>query len=216
MMTEVEDLRGKIRQLYSKRELGDLTEKAFQRELVGGTLDLYRTLLKNRLYKEETILKEHHVVQAHFRVTQSVLGEPDQETISLFATDRRLFCIRSVLKPNRPPTADTQDQTVIEEIAFKKIESLKLRHQIRWGEVGVGAAMGGMALLFGPWLSFTGPFLIGLGAAGILHALMMPTRWIEIIPRESDPSQSPILIQALRKRSARNLVRFLKLRKEIG
>jgi hypothetical protein len=213
MTTEVDSLRTKIRGLYPKRERGDLTEKAFQRELIERTLDLYRALLKGSLQKGESILKEHHVVRAHLKLAQSVLREPEQETISLFTTDRRLFRIQSILLPNRPPTADEEDKTVIEEVPLKKIQALNPRRQIRWGEIGVGAVMGVLALLFASWLSFTGPFLIGLGAAGVLHGLLLPTRWIEIIANGSGPPLEPIPIYALRKRSARDLVQYLQVRK---
>ena len=213
MPTEVDSLRSKIRGLYPKRERGDLTEKAFQRELIERTLDLYRALLKSRLQKGEFITKEHHVVRAHLKLTQSVLREPEQETISLFTTDRRLFRIQSILLPNRPPTADEEDKTVISEVPLKKIQALNPRRQIRWGEIGVGAVMGVLALLFASWLSFTGPFLIGLGAAGILHGLLLPTRWIDIIINGSGPPLEPIPIYTLRKRSARDLVQYLQVRK---
>lgn len=216
MTTEVEVIRHKIRGLYPKRKIGDLTEKVFQKELIERTLDLYRELLKGRLHKGESIIKEHHVVRSHLKLAQSVLREPEQEAVSLFTTDRRLFRIQSILLPNRPPTADEQDQTVIEELPLNKIRSLSVRRQVRWGEVGVGVVMGAFALLFAPWLSFTGPFMIGLGAAGVLHGLLLPTRWIEIIPQEGGPSTDPILIYALRKRSARDLVRFLQVRKGSG
>jgi len=213
MPTEVEALRHKIRGLYPKRKIGDLTEKVFQKELIERTLDLYRALLKSRLQKGEFIIKEHHVVRAHLKLTQSVLKEPEQETISLFTTDRRLFRIQSILLPNRPPTADEEDKTVISEVPLKKIKALNPRRQIRWGEIGVGAVMGVLALLFASWLSFTGPFLIGLGAAGILHGLLLPTRWIDIIINGSGPPLEPIPIYTLRKRSARDLVQYLQVRK---
>ena len=216
MTTEAEALRRKIKNLYPKRERGDLTEKVFQRELIERTVELYRALIKDRLAKGETIQKEHHVSQAHFRLTQSVLREPEQSAVSLFSTDRRLFRIRSSFLPSRPPTADEKDQTRIEELPLRKIRALSLRRQVRWGEAGVGAVMAAFALLFAPWLSITGPFMIGLGAAGVLHGLLLPTRWIEIIPQEGDPATDPILIYALRKRSARDLVQFLQVRKGSG
>ena len=216
MTTEAEALRRKIKNLYPKRERGDLTEKVFQRELIERTVELYRALIKDRLAKGETIQKEHHVSQAHFRLTQSVLREPEQSAVSLFSTDRRLFRIRSSFLPSRPPTADEKDQTRIEELPLRKIRALSLRRQVRWGEAGVGAVMAAFALLFAPWLSITGPFMIGLGAAGLLHGLLLPTRWIEIIPQEGGPATDPILIYALRKRSARDLVQFLQVRKGSG
>jgi hypothetical protein len=215
MMTEADALRQKIRGLYPKRDIGDLTEKVFQKELIERTIDLYRALIKDRLAKGETIQKEHHVAQAHFRLTQSVLREPEQTAVSLFSTDRRLFRIRSSFLPIRPPTADEKDQTRIDELPIKKIQALSIRRQVRWGEAGVGGAMAALALLFASWLSFTGPFLIGLGAAGIVHGFLLPTRWLEIIPQEGAPEE-PMAIYALRKRSARDLVRFLQVRKGSG
>ena len=193
-----------------------MTEKVFQRELAERTLDLYRALLKARFQKGEAIQREHHVVRAHTRLTHTVLREPEQETVSLFATDRRLFSVQSNLMPDHPPTADEKDQTVIREIPFKKSLTLTPRRQLRWGETGVGAAMGVFALLFASWLSFTGPFLIGLGAAGMAHGLILPTRWMEVDAPESDSPQDPIAIYALRKKSARNLVQFLQVRKGAG
>ena len=215
MTTEADTLRQKIRGLYPKRDRGDLTEKAFQKELTEQTVDLYRAVIKPRLAKGEAIQKEHHVAQAHFRLTQSVLREPEQQAISFFSTERRLFRVTSSLLPNRPPTADDKDQTRIDEIPLNKIKSLTLRRQIRWGEAGVGAAMIAFALLFAPWLSFTGPVLIGLGGAGILHGLLLPTRWFEIIPQEPQGGE-PMSVYALRKRSARDLVQFLQVRKGSG
>jgi hypothetical protein len=215
MTTEADLLRHKIRSLYPKRDIGDLTEKVFQKELIERTIDLYRVLIKARLAKGETIQKEHHVAQAHFRLTQSVLREPEQTAFSFFSTDRRLFRVRSSFLPSRPPTADEKDQTRIDELPFNKIQALSIRRQVRWGEAGVGGAMAGLALLFAPWLSFTGPFLVALGAAGILHGLLLPTRWLEVIPQEG-VSGEPMAIYALRKRSARDLVQFLQVRKGTG
>jgi hypothetical protein len=212
MTTEADALRQKIRGLYPKRDRGDLTEKVFQRELTERTVDLYRALIKTRLSKGEIIQKEHHVAQAHFRLTQSVMREPEQTAISYFSTDRRLFRVQSSLLPSRPPTADEKDQTRIDELPLKKIQALSTRRQVRWGEAGVGAAMIAFSLLFAPWLSFTGPFMIGLGAAGTLHGLLLPTRWFEVIPQEPVPGE-PMVIYALRKRSARDLVKYLQVRK---
>lgn len=211
-MTEVSALRAKIRQLYPRRAKGDITEKAFQRELAERTVDLYRALIKKKIARGESILKEHHVVRAHFRLTQSVLREPEQEAISIFAMDRRLFRLKSTLIPDQPPTVDNQDKTVVDEIPFNRIMFFHVCRQRRLGEIGVGVAMGAIAVLFSPWLSITGPFLIVLGAVGIMHGLLMPTRWVEVKTLDPTPTLAPIIIYALRKKSARNLVRFLKER----
>jgi hypothetical protein len=209
MTTDADALRREIKGLYPKKAKGDLTEKAFQRDLAARTVDLYRKIIEGRLKEGETIGAEHHVVRAHMKMTQSVLRESEQEAVSLFATQRRLFCLKSTLIPNRPPTADAEDNTTVEEVAYDRLESLKLRRQIRLGEMAVGAGMCCIALLFSSWLSVTGPFLILLGVLGMLHALLLPTRWVEVVVVGPEPVSGPILIHAVRKKSARKLVKFI-------
>ncbi|MFA4910403.1 MAG: hypothetical protein WC649_05100 [Desulfobacteria bacterium] len=207
-MTEVEALRARIREIYPKRVIGDLTEKAFQHELTVRTLDLYRALIKMRMGEGEAIVREHHFVRSHFRLTQSVLREPEQEAVSIFATDRRLFHLKSMLLPGRPPGADEEDKLLIEEVSFDRIESVHVRRQVRVGEMGVGGAIAGFAVLFYPYLSVTGPFMMGLGILGMLHGLLLPTRWVKV--KTIDPASDPIMVYALRKKSGRGLVRFLR------
>jgi hypothetical protein len=209
-MTEVEALRARINELYPKRQLGDLTEKAFQRELTERTVELYRALVKKKASPEESILKEHHVILAHTKLARSVLQEPEQETVSIFATDRRLFRIKSFLFPNLPPTGDGRDKTELDEVTYRRIGSLKVRREIRWGEMGVGAAMMVLAVLFYHALSLTGPVLIVLGFLGLLHGFLLPTRWLEVATFNSTPLSDPIKILALRKKSAREMVRLLR------
>jgi hypothetical protein len=210
MTTDADALRREIKGLYPKRARGDLTEKAFQRDLAERTVDLYRKLIQSRLAEEEAIQAEHHVVKAHMKVTQSVLRESEQEAVSLFATERRLFRLKSTLAPDRPPTADGKDGTTVDEVPYHRIESLKLRRQIRLGEMGVGAAMCCFALLFSAWLSVTGPFMFGLGLLGMLHALIVPTRWVEVVKVGPEPASGPILIYTLRKKSARRIRKYIR------
>jgi hypothetical protein len=212
MTTDVDALRREIEGLYSKRARGDLTERAFQKEISERTVNLYRNLIQGRLAREEAIKAEHHVVRAHMKMAQSVLREPEQEAVSLFATERRLFRVKSTLMPDRPPSADEEDGTTFDEVPYDRIESLKLRRQIRLGEMGVGAAMCCFALLFSSWLSITGPFMAGLGLLGVLHALILPTRWVEVITVGPEPTSGPILIYTLRKKSARRLLRYIRER----
>jgi hypothetical protein len=142
-------------------------------------------------------------------MTQSVLRESEQEVISFFATQRRLFRLKSTLMPNRPPTADAEDNTTVEEVPYDRIESLKLRRQIRLGEMAVGAGMCCIALLFSSWLSVTGPFLILLGVLGMMHAVLLPTRWVEVVVAGPEPVSGPILVYAVRKKSARKLLKYI-------
>jgi hypothetical protein len=210
MTEEIDALRARIRELYPKRVRGDLTEKAFQYKLIGRTLDLYRALIRMRTAEGEVIVREHHFVRAHFRLTQSVLREPEQEAVSIFVTDRRLFHLKSMLLPGRPPSADEEDKLLIEEVSFDRIESVQVRRQVRVGEMGVGGAMVVFVVFFYPYLSVTGPFMMGLGILGMLHGLLLPTRWVEVNILDPAPSSDAIRVYALRKKSGRGLVRFLR------
>lgn len=209
MTTDVDALRQEIKGLFPKRARGDLTERAFQRELSERTVDLYRKIIEGRLAGGETIEVEHHVVRAHMKVAQSALRESEQEAVSLFATERRLLRLKSTLTPDHPPTADAKDNTTVDEVPYDRIDSLKLRRQIRLGEMGVGAGMCCIALLFSSWLSITGPLLIVLGVLGMLHALVLPTRWVEVKVVGPEPASGSILIYAVRKKSARKLVKYI-------
>lgn len=211
MTEEVDALRARIREIYPKRVIGDLTEKAFQHELTVRMLDLYRALIKMRMGEGEAIVREHHFVRSHFRLTQSVLREPEQEAVSIFATDRRLFHIKSLLLPDRPPGGtDEEDKLLIEEVSFDRIESVHVRRQVRAGEMGVGGVIIVFAIFFYPYLSVTGPFMMGLGILGMLHGLLLPTRWVEVKTFNPAPTVDSIMVYALRKKSGRGLVRFLR------
>ena len=205
---DLEVLKARIKELYPKRAVGDLNEKAFQQGLTERTLDFYRALVKMKTTKDEHIIKEHHIVQSHFRLTKSVLREPEQENISIFATDRRVFYLKSSINPNQPPDADMEDKISIEQVSLSRIKSVKVRRQIRIGEMGMGGAIAGMAVLFHSHLSITGPFMIGLGIIGMLHGLLLPTRWAEV--KTFEQVSNPIMIYALRKKSSREMVRFLR------
>lgn len=205
---EIEALRAVIRGLYPKRAIGDLTEKTFQRELTDRTLDLYRALIRMKTKNDEQIVCEHHVLRSHFKLTHSVLREPEQETVSLFATDRSLFHLKSMLMPGRPPSADKEDNFSMKEVPLQRIGSARVKRRIRIEEMGMGAAIAGFAVLCYSYLSISGPFLVGLGILGILHGLLLPTRWVQV--ETLDPASEPILIHALRKKSARRMVKFLR------
>jgi hypothetical protein len=215
MKTDVRELRKKIAELYPKRERGDLTERDFQREVADLTVALYRCIVQQRMAEGETVECEHHTIWTHFRLMQSILREPAQQATSLFLTDRRLYRLQSTIMPDQPPTADSRDNTSVDEISFDRIHSLKKRLQIRVGEVLVGGGFCAVGLIFHDWLAITGPVLVGLGALGVLHALVLPTRWIEVkTVDDGRPLTNPIIIYTVRKQSAKELVR--RLREKLG
>lgn len=208
--TDIERLRAELVAVFEKRARGDLNERSFQRTLAERTVDLYRATVQARLAKDEKILEEHHVIQSHFKVTQSILKEPEQKAVSLFATDRRLVRLRSVVLPNTPPRCDESDQTRVEFMPYDRIEALKVRRRIRPGEIITGVVIVGTAVLFMPLLSITGPFMALLGLLGVVHGLILPTRWVEVASSHPAHAQDPFTVEVLRKKSAKKLTRFLR------
>jgi len=209
MKTDLNELRSKIALLYPKRDRGDLREKDFQEKVAEQTVALYRAVIRERMAEGETIECEHHTIWTHFRLMQSVLREPAQQATSLFLTDRRLFRLQSTIMPDRPPTADQLDGTSVDAFFLDRIEALKKKFQIRVGEMLLGAAFCGIAVIFHDWLTITAPFLAGLGVLGVLHALLRPTRWVEVKIVNDLTSPDPVRIYGLRKKSAKKLVRQL-------
>lgn len=211
MTKDIDSLRKEIKLMHLKRLKGDITEKAYQRNLPERTVELYRAVVQRRMAKDEKILREHHSIRSHFRLTQSLMKEPEQEAISLFATDRRLYHLRSMVLPDQPSTADSRDRTVIEELRYENLDSVKVYKDIRYGEMAVGAVLCAIAFLFASWLDITGPILIVLGCLGILHGLFLPMKWVEVKAAEAmEGKLAPIRIYASRRKSARGLVRFLR------
>ncbi|MFH1177431.1 MAG: hypothetical protein V1750_08495 [Acidobacteriota bacterium] len=210
-MSEVEVLRGEIRDLHARRERGDIPEKKFERAVAERTLELCRAVVKGRLGASETVLAEHHVVHAHLRLSQSILKEPEQRTTSFWLTPIRLIRLSSRLIPGQPTSCDERDGTTLDEVSLATITRLRKRNQIRFGEIAAGAVICALALLGRAWLSVTGPLLAVLGVLGILHGLLLPTRWWEIETTGKQPAE-PLHIFAARKRSARALVRALRAR----
>jgi len=210
MKNDIQELRDKIAQLYPKRNIGDLRESDFQKQLAEQSVALYRAIIKRKMAEGETIECEHHTIWTHFRLMQSILRETAQQAVSLFLTNRRLFRLQSTIMPDQPPAANSRDNTSIDEVPLDRIRNLKKRIQLRWGEVLLGGIFCGIAYFFHDWLEITGPVLFGLGFLGMLHALILPTRWIEVRTVDIPPSNEPMLIHAIRKKSAKELVRRLR------
>ncbi len=209
MKTDLNELRKKVAQLYPKRDIGDLKERDFQAEVAVQTAALYRAIISESMAEGETIECEHHTIWTHFRLMQSILREPAQQATSLFLTNRRLFRLQSTVMPDRPATADSRDNTFVDVIPLDRIHALKKKFQIRTGEMLLGAVFCGIAVIFRDWLTITAPFLAGLGVLGVLHALVRPTRWIEVQTVDMPQPTEPFTIYALRKKSAKELVRRL-------
>ena len=209
MMTEVERLRAEIRSLAAKHARGDIRDKEFQSVLAERTVTLYRALVEPLLTRGEPILAEHHVVFSHTRLTESVLKEPQQRAVSLFATDRRLFRVRASLTAGLPVLHGEADDTQADFLTYDRIESLRMRRRVRPGEVGAGSGLIAVAVLFQGCLSVSGPLLFLLGVLGVLHGFLLPTRWIEIRTR-SPACGEPMAVYAFRKKSGRALLQVVR------
>ena len=205
----IEGLRKDITALWKKRARGDVSERAFQRESEQRTLDLCRALVRHRIGEGESIQFEHHAVRAHTKIAGSVLRESEQEFISLLATEYRLFRLRTILTPDRPLLFLDHDKDAVDELAYESASGVTVRTQRRKGQIIAGLVIAGVAVLAHPWLQITGTALFLLGIAGALHGLLVPTRWAEVLQPEPTVSP-PFQIWALRKKSARQLLKFLR------
>ena len=205
MPAAADELRSELRELVERRGRGDVGEKDFERRLAEASVALCRAVVSERLAPDEGIVAEHHLVYSHFKLTRSLLREPEQATVSFFATNRRLIRVRGSLLPGRPVSCDDADATVVDELGYAGIGQIARRKQQRWGEVAAGLGAALLAFLLGDALAITGPLLAGLGFAGALHGLLFPTRWIEIVARDAPPA-TPFEIHGVRRRSARNVL----------
>jgi hypothetical protein len=205
MSIEAEELRRELRELFERRARGDLRERDYQRQLVETSVALSRIVASSKLTKGERILAEHHLVHSHFKLTQSLLKEPEQATASFFASDRRMVRVCSTLLPGRPPSYDEADHTIVEDLAYEHVERIQRRRQVRWGEVATGFVVTLVALASGESLTVTGPLLVLLGIAGALHGLLVPTRSVEIVPRTSFEGP-PFEIHGVHRRGARRIL----------
>jgi hypothetical protein len=200
-----DDLRQELHALLERRRRGDLREKEFQRQLMDTSVALCRAVVARRLAPGEQVIAEHHLVHSHFNVTQSILKEPEQATVSFFATERRLIRVRGALRPGRALTCDEADGTVLDDMPYAQMHALARRCQRRWSEAAVGLGTAALALALGHTLAVTGPLLVTLGLAGAAHALLMPTKWIEVLSGQTEP-KPPFTIHGLRRKSARALL----------
>jgi hypothetical protein len=207
----METLRAAIAGLYVQRARGDLGERAFERALAERTVELLRAVARGRLPADEPIVCEHHALLAHTRLNQSVLREPDQEAISLFATNERLVCVTSRFEAGLPPTGDARDGTEVVLVPYARIRRLRLRREVRLGEVAAGLVIACLALALHGVLAVTGTALVLLGVAGVVHGLLLPTRFFTVELEGKTPSR-PIRVLGIRKKSARSLVALVRER----
>jgi hypothetical protein len=206
-MTDADALRLELEQLHERRRRGDLPERAFERAVADSSVELCRAVIRRRLAPDEPILAEHHVVSAQLRLSQSLLRESDQRAVSLFVTHRRLLRLRAEVAPDRPTTCDARDATAVDELPLDDLRGLRTRRRPRWGEAVAGIAIVAVAALLHDWLQVTGQLLLAIGALGVLHALALPTRTVEVVA-----AGATFEIHSPWRRSGRRLLRLLRRR----
>lgn len=205
-MSKITDIHSEIADLYQQRRRRDISEEKFQSLLGSSIVMLCQGHANARLEEGESILAEHHVVVAHFKLTQSVLQESDQEAIGLFATEKRLIQVSLLQKSTEPVVEDGTDHAGTDAVPYGAIRRLVRRREIRRGELMVGCAIIAIALVFREWLQFTSTALIVIGILGALHSVLLPMRWVDV---EGISLKGPIRILAVGKKSGRRLMRLL-------
>lgn len=209
MSNGTDELRREIQRLYDQRARGDLPAKHFERRLTEKSVALSRAVVGARLAPGESILAEHHVIHSHIKLTQSLLREPEQATDSYYASNRILYRVRGTLLPGRAVTCDESDATAVDALAFEQIARIVPRHELRWGEAAVGIAIMLIAIVSRDALALTSPMLLLLGFLGTAHGLLLPTRWLDIVPECADTT-APWELHGIRRRSARKLLAILR------
>jgi hypothetical protein len=187
-----------------------VTERAFRRRLIELSVELARSEARAAVEDDEQIVAEHHVVHSHFKVTESLLQEPEQATVSFFATERRLVRVRGTLAQGPARPGEDATKTLVDGVAYDRMEKMERKVERRWGEVGMGLAIVLLALLFRGTLTVTGPVLVLLGAAGVLHGLLLPTRWIEIM-MHGEAVEPPFAIHGVWRKSARRVLTEIRM-----
>jgi len=204
----LESVRAELRDLTERRRRGDLTDKRFHRKLLDLSVELARAEARVALPDDEPILAEHHIVHSHFKLTESLLKEPVQATVSMFATARRLLRVRGSLAPEAGMLSHTPGNTVVDQLDYGRVRDIDGKVEWRWGEVGTGLVIVLSALLLRGLLAVTGPVLMLLGIAGVLHGLLLPTRWIEVVSTED--VEPRFAIHGAWRKSARQLLAVLR------
>ncbi|MBI5491137.1 MAG: response regulator [Deltaproteobacteria bacterium] len=208
-MTDLDVLRRGIRELFAKRERGDLTGRRFQSRLAEETVALFRAAAREAVSEDESFLAQHHVAHSHLRLARSVLEEPEEEAVSLFVTERSLIRVRAVIPPSGEAALDPYSVTRVDVVPLGHVRALRTRREIRWSEVAAGAVIACVAFLAGPWLLFTGKMMILLGAAGVLHGLLLPATWVEVELRPA-PDGPPFRIFKRWRKSGRAVLARLR------
>ncbi len=209
MNPRTEELREELRELYEKFLRGDIPRKRFDRLETEQSVKLYRAIAEERLTEGEEIVREHHFVRSHLKLSQSILKDPHQEATSLFLTPRRMICLYSSFLPGQLNPDIIENGIRVDEFNISDVADLHTERERRMGEAIAGCCICAFAYIFRSWLMVTGSFLFLLGFLGIVHGLLMPTRWLELELKRVAP-HNIVRIYATRRKSGRLFIRTLR------
>ena len=201
---EVVAIQDRLTALGRLLSVGDLTPKRYAKERQDSLARLGRAMIVPSFERGESILAEHHWVEGHPRIPDSVLRETAQIASSLYATDRRLFRWR--FQDRGVPTASFLEgvEEGLEDRRYSDVAAVHVRRARRWGEALTGAVIAGVGVLLAAHLRMTAYVLAAVGLFGVLHGILLPTRWVEITSREEGEAPWPVL--AASAKSARALL----------
>jgi hypothetical protein len=172
--------------LAERFALGDLNPKRYARLRQQVLAALGRSKIAPSLEPGETITAEHHWVESHARLPDAPFAETGQTAGSLYATDRRLFRWRfhDGGSPSASPPEDVEE--TIESLWYAEIAGMERRSSFRWGEAITGLVIAAAAGLMYTRLGVTGPLLLAVGVFGVVHAIVIPTRYVTVVVDGAD------------------------------
>ena len=215
MKTNIETLREEICDLSEKISKGEILQSYYDNRIEKLSFALSNAIVQSRLAPDEKILCEHHVIRAHTKLAGKVLKESEQEIVSIWATDDRLFRLKAIQSQGKPalfysdPLHPERRDDCLEELRYVQISNLQSCWEFRKSELLTGLLIILFALAFHRWLQVTSIVLVLFGLGGALHGAFFPTRWVEISvnpPRDEEP----FFIYTPRRRSAKKLIRAIR------
>ena len=184
LATPVADLIAELQVLDTAHELGDVKDKPYERRKQELLEAIGLAKVKARLAAGENVLVRHHYQQAHFPFTGVALRDVATQNTSFFATERRVFrwCFSDL--PGRRQATLGADET-LSWLPYAQLRTVTAGREYRWGEAAVAAGMMALSWLLWGYLEFSGPILMLVGAAGLAHALLVPTPFWTLAGRDA-------------------------------
>jgi hypothetical protein len=204
----VERVEARLDELTRRFRVGDLTAKAYARLRQDLLAHLGRCRIGPLLESGEPLVAEHHWVEPTSRLPDSALRETPLHSVSLYATDRRLFRWRFQDPGAHGTTARRDLEGRLDVRWYTQITAVRRHREVRWGEAATGLVIATAGTLLYQHLSVTAPFILAVGVFGMLHALLVPTRRAAIRTPATD--ETDWVVSAVGTRSGKALLAALR------